>query len=123
MSRILNEPPVLSIFQTELAEQRSRTRYPIRLGVEVIFNKNGITQRGFGKTLNISSAGILFETKLAVPARGLIDLLLNWPVRLDGSHPLKLAIRGRIVRTDHKGVAIKFTQHEFRIARTRRFGA
>src|SRR5581483_10146387 len=97
----------------ERPEQRSHQRYPIRLEVEYkLLNKGRIERVGSGRTLNISSGGVFFEAKDTLPANGTIELLLSWPLLLEGVCPLKLVMRGRIVRHDGKGVAISFKNHE-----------
>lgn len=106
--------------QSNPAENRSHQRYPIKLDAEYRVVKKGHVEHGFGRTLNISSGGVFVETKNALPASGPIELLLNWPFLLEGVCPLKLVMRGRIVRTDAKGVAVKFKHHEFRTAGARR---
>jgi hypothetical protein len=101
--------------QLPLSEQRLRVRYPIRLKVEFrLLNGNRVARAGFGKTYNISSGGIFFEAKGSLPADGLIELTMNWPVLLDGVCHLKLVMRGRIVRSDTTGTAVQVTRHEFR---------
>ena len=59
------------------------------------------------------------EVPEQMPSGGLIELLLNWPFLLEGVCPLKLVMRGRIVRCDANGVAIKARHHEFRTAGAR----
>jgi hypothetical protein len=113
-------PAAARLLEGSPAEHRSHQRYPIKLEVEYRVLKKGRVERGFGRTLNISSGGVFFETKSSVPPNGPIELLLNWPFLLEGTCPLKLVMRGRIVRTDGKGVAIKFKHHEFRTAGARR---
>jgi hypothetical protein len=51
-----------------------------------------------------------------LPAGGSIELVMNWPFLLEGVCPLKLVMRGRIVRSDGQRVAIQAEQHEFRTA-------
>ena len=108
------------LIEETATEHRSHQRYPIKLDVEYRILKKGRVERGFGRTLNISSSGVFFETKSTVPSNGPIEVLLNWPFLLEGTCPLKLVMRGRIVRIDAKGVAIKFKHHEFRTAGIRR---
>ena len=43
-----------------------------------------------------------------------VELLISWPLRLEGGCRLKLVILGRIVRTDGGGVAVKAKHYEFR---------
>ena len=108
------------LLQTNPTENRSHQRYPIKLDAEYRVVKKGRVEHGFGRTLNISSGGVFVETKSSLPASGPIELLLNWPFLLEGVCPLKLVMRGRIVRTDARGVAVKFKHHEFRTAGARR---
>ncbi len=108
-----------TLFEITPTEHRSHQRYPIKLEVEYRVVKKGRVEHGFGRTLNISSGGVFFETKSSLPATGPIELLLNWPFLLEGVCPLKLVMRGRIVRSDGNGVAIRFKHHEFRTAGAR----
>lgn len=97
------------------AERRSKRRYPISLDVHYKVLKHRRVERfGSGRTLNISSGGILFEADGVLPASGPIELALNWPFLLHGSCNLKLVIRGRIVRSEAKSVAVRAEFHEFR---------
>jgi hypothetical protein len=100
-----------------LSEQRSHQRYPIELEVEYrLLSKGRSEPFGSGKTRNISSGGVLFEAMGLPPAGASIEVLLNWPFLLEGVCPLKLLIKGRIVRSDVHGVAIQSSFHEFRTA-------
>jgi hypothetical protein len=101
-------------------EQRSHQRYPIELEMEYrLLNKGRAEHFGSGKTRNISSGGVLFEALGSPPAGSSIELMLSWPFLLEGVCPLRLVMRGRIVRSDVRGVAIQSTYHEFRTAGTR----
>ena len=75
-------------------------------------------QLGVGRTLNVSSGGVLFESDDLLPAGGPIELAMNWPFLLEGICSLKLVMRGRIVRCDpnSKAAAVKAKYHEFRTA-------
>ena len=73
---------------------------------------------GSGKTINISSNGVLFTTDtLLIPGRRL-ELSINWPAQLDNKCALKLVARGRIVRFEQGCTAIEIQQYEFRTAGT-----
>ena len=58
----------------------------------------------------------LFETADILPARGEIELALNWPYRIDGGCCLQLIMRGQIVRLEPGKVAMRSTSYEFRTA-------
>ncbi len=107
--------------KTFVSEQRSHQRYPIELEVEYrLLTKGQCELIGSGKTRNISSGGVLFEALGSRPATGPIELLLNWPFLLEGVCPLKLVMKGRIVRSDMRGIAIQSNYHEFRTAGSRK---
>jgi PilZ domain len=96
-------------------ERRLHQRYPIALDLRYnLADERQITCLGSGRTLNISTGGILFETKDPLPSSGEIDLALDWPRLLDHGCPLKLLVRGRIVRSDERGTAVRMLRHDFR---------
>jgi hypothetical protein len=98
-----------------LFERRSRRRFPLQLTLEYrLLGRR--EQFGFGKTCNISSAGVFFEIADPQPLAGSIELMVNWPCLLDGACALKLKMKGRVVRTEGRGVAIESCEHEFRTA-------
>jgi len=101
-------------------EQRSHQRYPIALDLEYKLMPQGRAEKlGHGRTVNICSGGVLIETEDPLPADSPIEVLIHWPFLLAGVCPLKLVMRGRIVRNDDRGVAIQIVFHEFRTAGAR----
>ncbi len=98
-------------------DERLHRRYPISLSVEYKLLRRGRVDRtGSGETLNVSSGGVCFRCAERLPARGSIELVMKWPFLLEGVCPLKLVMRGRIVRSDGGRIAIQAEQHEFRTA-------
>ena len=98
---------------------RQSARYPIALKLQykLRMNKKGLEYLGFGRTLNISSGGVLFEADCPLPARAPIEVALDWPyLLLDGVVTLKLVMRGIIIRSDAKAIAVKADHYEFRTA-------
>src|ERR1700731_253598 len=72
-----------------------------------------------GKTVNMSSSGILFTTEhLLLPGRR-VELAVSWPAQLDNKCALKLVARGRIVRFQECMAALEILHHEFRTKGTR----
>ena len=105
---------------TYRVDQRSHCRYPITSELEYkLLNKGRVERSGFGRMLNISSRGVLFDTDNILPASGRIELTIPWPFRLEGICPLKLVMRGRIVRSDGNGIAIRSDYYEFRTSGAR----
>ncbi|HYM05918.1 MAG TPA: PilZ domain-containing protein [Terriglobales bacterium] len=100
-------------------DQRANPRYPINLELQYKMLTSGRVGRlGSGRTLNISSRGVLFEVDDFCPASGEIEVKMNWPFLLNGCCHLRLVMRGRVVRYDAnaKSVAIKSEHHEFHTA-------
>lgn len=68
---------------------------------------------------NISSRGVFFSAKMVLDARTPVQLLIDWPVRLDGPIPLALVLEGMVIRSDLAGTALRIGRHEWRLrART-----
>ena len=100
-------------------DQRSKGRYPIALDLQYKVLRGGRVERaGVGRTVNISSGGVLFETDDLLPSRGSVELAMKWPFLLQGVCGLKLVMRGRIVRSasNGKATAVRADFHEFRTA-------
>jgi len=108
-----------SLLAVQQADQRANARYPINLALQYKLLHGRVDRLGSGRTLNISSRGVLFEVDNSCPAGGEIELKMDWPFRLEGLCCLKLVMRGRVVRYDAKAkaVAVKAEHYEFRTAR------
>jgi hypothetical protein len=77
-------------------------------------NKRGGEEMGEGKTVNISSRGVLFTSpQLLLPGRRM-ELSISWPVQLNNQVALRLVARGRVVRFEEGHAAIEIQQYEFR---------
>lgn len=67
-----------------------------------------------GRTINMSSRGMLFScNQPLVPGRDL-EVSVNWPVKLNSTIPLKMVARCRVVRFDGCTVAVEIKKYEFR---------
>lgn len=75
---------------------------------------NKVVSTGAGRTLNLSSHGVLFECEEILPLGTRIRLLLTWPARLDGTVGLTLCVNGLTVRSDGTCTAVEIVTHEFR---------
>jgi hypothetical protein len=69
---------------------------------------------GVGRTLDMSSSGILFTSDGSLQPGRTIELSVNWPARLDGRCALKLVAVGRVVRSGNRCTAIRIDRYEFR---------
>ncbi len=101
----------------EKSDRRASDRFPIERDVRYrVLAKRNPEEAGTGKTVNMSSAGVLFTTeKPLLPGRRL-ELAVSWPAQLNNKCPLKLVARGKVVRTEPGRAAIEIQQYEFRTA-------
>ena len=105
-------------------DRRERPRYRIQVDLRYKLLVRGarLPHMGNGKTVDISSAGVLFETDGALNAEkllrhpGKLVLELAWPLVLDDGCALKLQIAGRVVRRHLNLIAVSIDRYEFRTA-------
>ncbi len=95
-------------------ERRAAKRFPLEQEVRFrLFNRNG-TEFGLGKTVNMSSRGVLIRTDHQLMPGDRVEVSVNWPVRLNNECPLKLVATGRVVRAQPGQAAILIERYEFR---------
>ena len=100
--------------QTVTPDRRRRRRYPIPLELHwKLVSKVTTLERRDGRTLDLSSSGIAFQTDCELPVGEGVELFLNWPAKLLTT-PLQLVVAGRLVRSDAQCSAICILRHEFR---------
>ena len=96
-------------------ERRYDRRYDIELDVRwKLLRRRKVVDTGTGRTMDLSSGGILFEAGRALPPGLDVELSVSWPVLLHDVAPLQLVVTGRIVRSDERHAALRTIQHEFR---------
>lgn len=105
----------------EEADRRSSARYPLELRLQFRGLGRGNACTGVGRTMNISSQGILVRpaSDAAVALGSKLETVLEWPALLDGAVRLQLVVIGRVVRQDLHGFAVEFKRHDFRTTRKR----
>jgi len=96
-------------------ERRSSDRFPMERDVrfKVINRKNG-EESGAGKTVNMSSNGVLFVTEQNLLPGRRVEMTISWPAKLNDTCNLKFVARGRIVRVENGRAAVELQQYEFR---------
>ncbi len=100
--------------QTETAERRGAVRFPIEQEVRYkVYNRSTI-EVGSGRTVNMSSNGVLFTTERTLSTGERLELAVAWPAHLDNRCPLKLVTTGRVVRSEQGRAAIAIERYEFR---------
>src|SRR5439155_26359803 len=77
------------------AERRATKRMPIERVVRYRM-LGGKRTTGSGRTLNMSSSGILFTTESSLASGQRVELSVSCPARINDNVPLKLATVGRL---------------------------
>lgn len=98
-----------------VVDRRFRHRYPLAL--ELSYKVGGSPFLRSGRTRNISSNGVLFQSYEAGKMGCLIVLTMHWPVLLDDLCPLNLVMTGHVVRVEGDMVAVQVYSHEFRTSK------
>jgi hypothetical protein len=96
-------------------DRRYERRYDIQLDTRwKLVRRRKVMEAGVGRTIDLSSSGILFDAGRTLPVGLNIELSVSWPVLLHNVAPLQLVVLGRIVRADNTRLAVRMIQHEFR---------
>ncbi len=97
------------------SERRRSSRFPIERDVRYkTLNQRTETLAGNGKTLNISSSGVLFTSDHDLPVGTRLELSISWPAQLNDRCLLNLVARGRVTRHTEGQLALQIQQYEFR---------
>ena len=101
--------------QAKDADRRRSDRFAIEREIRYrALNKRGGEESGDGKTMNMSSSGVLFTAEQILRPGRRVELAISWPAQLNNKCALKLVARGRIVRFDNGLAAMEIQQYEFR---------
>lgn len=95
-------------------ERRAKARYPIELAVSYQTVDRGLGVAGSGRSLNMSSGGLLVSCQAQLALGMLLKVTLEWPSLLDGTTPLQLVTVGRVARFDESTFAMTFENYQFR---------
>lgn len=97
-------------------ERRSKLRFPVRLSVRYHTLTGGPSLIGVGRTLNVSSCGLLIALEepanLRMGAR--LQMVLDWPFLLHGTTPLQLIVSCRVTRSRPQEFAVRLDQYQFK---------
>lgn len=106
-----------SAWAAALNERRGRPRYPFEQ--DLMFRRR-VGQAEItpipGRTLNMSSRGILFEADSTLEEGEILHMVIRWPARLENRHPMKMVVTGKVVRCSECRTAVAILQYEFRTA-------
>jgi len=99
-----------------ITDRRVSHRLPIEREVryKILGVKKIVRYTGSGKTLDMSSRGILFTTESRLPEGVTVKIAISWPAQLDNATHLKLVAIGVLVRSDERQAAISIQRYEFK---------
>lgn len=101
--------------EANTTERRRSSRFPIEREVRYkTLNQRSEILAGNGKTLNISSSGVLFTSEHELPVGTRLELSISWPAQLNEKCLLNLVARGRVTRNSKGQLALQIQQYEFR---------
>jgi hypothetical protein len=101
--------------QHEDKQRRSADRFPMDREIRYrVLERKSTEPFRLGKTVNMSSNGVLFTTDQFLNPGRYLELSISWPAQLDSKVALKLVARGRVVRTNQDAAAVQIHQYEFR---------
>jgi len=106
-------------------ERRASPRFGIECDIRYRIIGRGAFEFGSGKTVNMSSGGILLTTDRVLSPGSQVEVEVDWPVKLDDWVSLKLIIMGQIVRSEKRAVVlvgVKISRHTFHTASGRGVG-
>ncbi len=95
-------------------ERRSKVRYPLELTVRYQTIDRGRKVSGVGRTVNVSSSGLLMNADNALPEGARMRVTIEWPTLLNGTTPLQLVTIGRVVRRGALSLAVALEHYQFR---------
>jgi len=102
-------------------ERRAVRRFPIALPVHYrVIRPAHMDRLRKGHTVNMSSQGILITGDGQLVPKMLLEVVINWPAKLERKVSLKLVMRGRVVRVQEGSmplVALRIAQHWFRTSK------
>jgi hypothetical protein len=98
-----------------MTNRRRSIRFPIERELRYkTLNQRAAVVTGVGKTLNISSSGVLFTSADELPIDTRVEVSVSWPVALNERCLLNFVARGRVARCSKGQVVVQIQQYEFR---------
>jgi len=96
------------------ADRRAAKRYPIEAEATYKLLDQGCRHElQQCVAFNISNCGVWLKSECALPVGARIDVMLDWPTRLNAMTDVVLNIEGRIVRSHGNHVAVCFERSAF----------
>jgi len=96
------------------ADRRETSRFPVRRTSDTVCSMPKGCQAVESGRPGHRSGGILFTTQERLPLGRLVEVAVNWPVRLGGACPLQFVAVGKVVRSEATKAAVQIMRYEFK---------
>lgn len=98
-----------------MTEKRTNLRFPMQRDCRLrVIAPNRRLPETPGKTLNLSSKGMLLSVDRAVPVGSALEVVVHWPVQISEQCRLKMVARARVLRSTESEAAVEIESYEFR---------
>jgi hypothetical protein len=99
-----------------MVDRRVNQRYQIQTPVHFRVSLEDSPSRwGSGITCDISSTGVAFRCRRALPLGAHVEMVLEWPARSDESN-VEMRATGLVIRCSSSKAVVRITSHRFRTA-------
>ena len=91
-------------------DRRASRRYRIVVAIRYrVLNGGAISRWRAARTCDMSSTGVLFRCRHPLPADAHLEMVIDWPSKRGGIHPICLRAAGHVVRSHDGKVAVWLT--------------
>lgn len=91
-------------------ERRLRQRYKMGLVIRVrTFDGRGTAKWYIGRTCDMSTIGVSFRCSQALPVNVRVEMVIDWPSKKDGDHPIYVRAVGHVVRSHGRKTAVQMS--------------
>jgi hypothetical protein len=97
-------------------DRRSRLRFSLRLAIRCrrVEPRFALDRIIVGESLNIASRGMLFRASEAFLPGQVVEVFIDWPIRLENGVRLMLVVEGAVVRIAGKCAAMLIEKYQVR---------
>ncbi len=92
--------------------RRRHNRYPLELELQFTAGGRDSSLSGSGRSINISSGGLLFRSTRRLREGDPLVLAADWPVQFDSAKRLVLLVSGHVVWRRGTKTAVAIAQYE-----------
>ena len=98
-----------------MTERRQKQRFPIQLDVLYrVYERRTEIALGIGKTIDISSSGLVFQAQNEIPVGSRLEVSATWPALLHGNQSMRWVVFGNVVRSASGVTAVTIERCEYR---------